>query len=375
MSRIHATFSVAMFLAFGFFLSSAEGAEPQVMTVTGSINASQLGVTLPHEHVLVDFIGADLVDPSRYDQNAAYAVILPYLQQAKTLGVKSFFECTPNYLARDVVLLERLAVATDLNIVTNTGYYGAGANNKFLPSHAFTDTVDELAARWIDEHDNGIEGTGIRPGFIKISVSSGPLSTVHEKLIRAAARAHLATGLTIASHTTDGEAARAQMAILQSEGVDGSAFIWVHAQNESDTLDHRFMALKGAWIEFDNINTNTITSNVQFVQMMKDSGILDHVLLSHDAGWYDVGGVGGASFRGYDTLFTAFIPALQAAGFTTQEIEQLTVDNPRAAFAIGVRVPAPLFLVPGLSVGGVVALITLITAYVVRRIGKKRRSF
>ena len=57
------------------------------------------------------------------------------------------------------------------------------------------------------------------------------------------------------------------------------------------------------------------------------------MLVSHDAGWYRVGEPGGGQFRPYDTLFTAFVPALKASGFADAEIRQLLVDNPRRALS------------------------------------------
>lgn len=70
---------------------------------------------------------------------------------------------------------------------------------------------------------------------------------------------------------------------------------------------------------------------------MKRNGYLKQVLLSHDAGWYHVGEPKGGMFRPYDTLFTDFLPALQAAGFTDAEVKQLSIDNPREAFTVRVR--------------------------------------
>ena len=64
---------------------------------------------------------------------------------------------------------------------------------------------------------------------------------------------------------------------------------------------------------------------------MKSQQLLDRVLLSHDAGWYHVGEPGGGSFRKYDTLFTAFLPALKAGGFSDGEVRRLLVENPRRA--------------------------------------------
>lgn len=104
------------------------------------------------------------------------------------------------------MLLKRLSEASDIHILSNTGYYGA-AQDKHLPPHAFTETAEQLAARWIREHERGIDGTSIKPAFIKIGVDEAPLSAVDSKLVRAAGLAHRQTGLPIASHTGSGAVA------------------------------------------------------------------------------------------------------------------------------------------------------------------------
>ena len=59
-----------------------------VETVRGPVPAGELGRVLPHEHVLVDFVGADQVSPSRYDGDRVFATVLPHLKQARrTLGL------------------------------------------------------------------------------------------------------------------------------------------------------------------------------------------------------------------------------------------------------------------------------------------------
>ena len=78
----------------------------------------------------------------------------------------------------------------------------------------------------------------------------------------------------------------------------------------------------------------SVTRHVELVRLMKAQGLLGRVLLSHDAGWYRVGEPGGGTLRPYDTLFTAFIPALKAAGVSDAEIGQLTVANPRRALLL-----------------------------------------
>ena len=66
---------------------------------------------------------------------------------------------------------------------------------------------------------------------------------------------------------------------------------------------------------------------------MKTQGLLERVLVSHDAGWYRVGEPGGGRFRPFDTLFTSFLPALKASGFGEADVDQLIFPNPHTALA------------------------------------------
>jgi phosphotriesterase-related protein len=323
---------LAALAAGGALRGGSVAAATAVQTANGPVDADRLGLTLMHEHVLVDFIGAEQVSPSRYDADEVFRIVLPHLQRVRALGCVSFVECTPAYLGRDARLLKRLAEASGLNILTNTGYYG-GAKDKHLPRHAFTESAEQLAARWRAEFDKGIDGTGIRPAFMKIGVDEAPLSDVDAKLVRASAMVSKATGRPVASHTSTGAAALAEIEILERAGVPPGAFIWVHAHNERDTTFHARAARAGAWVEFDGIAEASVARHVDLVRRMKAEGLLGRVLVSQDAGWYHVGEPGGGAFRPFDTLFTTFVPALGEAGLSKDEIRQLLVDNPRRALA------------------------------------------
>jgi phosphotriesterase-related protein len=307
-----------------------------IMTVNGPIPVEKMGVSLVHEHILVDFIGADSITDKRWDKSKAADRSLPFLKQIKELGCQTFIECTPAYLGRDPLLLKFLSDSSGLNILTNTGYYGA-VNNKYLPQSAFNETADQLAARWILEWDNGIDDTGIKPGFIKIGVDKGSLTDLHKKLVVAAARTHFKTGLTIASHTGPAIPAFEQLDILQNEGVAPEAFIWVHAQSEKDLSNHVRAAKMGAWIGLDGLNENNLEDYVRMIKNLKENNLLNKVLLSHDAGWYDPEKENGGEYRGYTTLFEKLVPLLRKENFSEKEINQLLVINPSMAFKIGIH--------------------------------------
>jgi predicted metal-dependent phosphotriesterase family hydrolase len=307
-----------------------------IMTVNGSIPADKIGFTLSHEHILVDFIGADSITPSRYNVNEVYKKVLPFLKKAGEQGCSTIMECTPDYLGRNPVMLQQLSKASGLHIVTNAGYYGA-AKEKFLPEHAYTESAQQLAERWIKEFNSGIADTGIKPGFIKTGVDSYPLSAVQQKLIQDAALTHLATGLTIGVHTGNGAAAMEELRILKGAGVSAAAWMWIHAQNESDHTIHIRVAKSGGWVSFDGLSNENIADYVAYVKEMKAADVLHKTLISHDAGWYNVGEPNGGNYRSYETVFTLLIPALLKEGFSDKEIKQIFISNPTQAFAIKVK--------------------------------------
>ena len=306
----------------------------QIVTVGGVIQTRALGLTLIHEHVLVDFIGADKISFDRWEHESVIQKVLPYLFQAKERGITSIVECTPAYLGRDVNLLQKLSEKSGLRIITNTGFYGA-SDNKFLPQIAKTETARQLADRWINEFRYGIDGTTIKPGFIKIGVNPGPLSDLHKKLVTAAALTHLATGLTICSHTGPAATAREELKILENLGVHPRAFVWVHASGSEE----EFLQLgkMGCWISLDGIHENNLDKNAATISLLTSRGFMDQILISHDAGWYRPGEPDGGSFKSFTTISDKFLPFLMHRGFSRKEINQLMVNNPAQMLAIRIR--------------------------------------
>jgi predicted metal-dependent phosphotriesterase family hydrolase len=301
-----------------------------IMTVRGPVPAAEWGPVLPHEHVMCDFIGAAETGRHRYRPDEVCAVMRPYLRAARERGITGFVDCTPAYIGRDPVLLRRLAEDVDLHVVTNTGFY----KEPYLPPSAFTESADQLADGWVREYEEGIEGTGIRPGFIKIAVNPGPLIEVQQKIVRAAARAHRRTGLSIASHTAHGGAALEELDLITAEGIDPTRFIVVHTDAEPDRAFHLAIYDRGAWVEYDGIGGRPVEEHVELITWFLRERGPDRLLLSHDAGWYWVGEPNGGTQRDFNTLTDALLPALRARGISDDTLHQLRVLNPARAFAI-----------------------------------------
>ena len=310
--------------------------ELRINTVNSSIKASEMGKTLIHEHILVDFIGADKTGFHRWNRTDVIQKVTPYLKELKKIGVNTLFECTPAYLGRDVVLLKMLSERSGIKIISNTGLYGA-VDNKYIPAYAFEISADSLASMWVEEFENGIEGSDIKPGFIKISVDTmSVLSEIDEKIVKAAILTHKKTGLTIVAHTTADDPAFAQLDLLSQMGISPSAWVWTHA-GECSSEGRLKAAKQGAWISIDNINAEELDENLRILKELKSAGYLKQTLISHDAGWYDPDEIDGGEFRGFTDIFTHLIPALLENEFSQEDINQLLIENPQKAYSINIK--------------------------------------
>ena len=325
------------FLVWGdLFISCKSRQEPfLIQTVSGAVSYPDTLTWLSHEHILVDFTGADSLDPNSWIHDSVMIKTMPFLQELKQYQVGIFVDATPAYLGRDVRLLEKISQKTGLQIITNTGFYGA-VHNKYIPGFAFAMEPEALAEIWIRESTHGIEGTQVKPGFIKIGIDATEvLHPMQQKLVKAAALSHLKTGLTIASHTGEARGLWPQLNTLKETGVSARAFIWVHAQNEKEDQNYLRAATTGCWISLDGLGWD-LQNHVNKLIFAREQGILDHILISHDAGWYDPQKT-DQSIRPYTAIFLELIPALKSKGFSEEDFDLLLKKNPTRAFGISVK--------------------------------------
>lgn len=305
------------------------------MTVNGPLLVEEMGKTLPHEHILVDFVGWKEATKRRYLENNAYNAVLPRLLEIQQLGCGTFVDCTPAYLGRDPILLKRLSDMTRIHIITNTGIYAA-RNFQHVPDFVYNESAAQIAQRWTDEFRYGIDYIrSIRPGFIKLGNNSGTLSEVEIKLMRAACITSRVTRLPIAIHTGTGTI-RDQISIIRDGGVPLTSFIWTHCQNEGDIDLFTEAATQGVWLSLDGLNLRSADQYITWLQELKKRGLLHKVLLSQDSGWYDPGKPNGGVINSYAYLFSLFIPKMRENGFNGSDVKQITEINPQNAFSLGI---------------------------------------
>lgn len=304
----------------------------EVMTVSGPVDASTLGVTLPHEHVYLNLMQEYKKEGVLNDE----ALALRELQQFVDAGGRTFVDVTSVELDRDPEALRRAAEATGLNLVMGCGHYrDPYIDRDYLDRRG----VDGLAADLVAEIRDGYLDTGIRPGIIgEVGSNRKWISSAEERALRVAARASVATGLTVMTHAARWPLGIPQLDILEEAGVDPRTVVVGHCDMVPSMEYHETIAGRGAFVEFDTIrgeNEYVTNLRVDWVMNLVRKGFLEQILLSHDVCLTTIYTAFGG--QGYAFLFRDFLPRLRAAGLDEGEIETLIVRNPARMLTASAR--------------------------------------
>lgn len=319
-----------------------------VQTVLGPIDASELGFTLPHEHIQVSSAGFLQSWPEYFggrEQLVNKAV--EKLKEAKAEGVDTVVDVTPADIGRDVRLLEEVSRKSGVHIITSTGHW-------LVPSLSMQSrTAEELTRFFMLEIERGIDGTGIKPGVIKVATDQPGLNPFLENTLRAAARAGIASGLPIMAHThSEGRIGEQQAAIFEEEGLSPDRVCLSHSDDIDDVEYLAGLAKRGYVLGMDHLTWGTELAvasgimgslpwqkRVENIKALIDAGYVEKLFISND--WYfdismtPTGFMAGKEQTNPDgILFSSrkVIPHLKELGVTDQQIKTITVENPKRFF-------------------------------------------
>jgi phosphotriesterase-related protein len=341
----------------------------QAQTVLGPIAAEAMGVTLPHEHLFIDFevmfrepatgserglarqpvslanlgwvrqhFSSNLDNLQLLDEKVARDEALLF----KHAGGQTFVDPTNRGLARDPLALARVARATGLNIIMGSGYYVAAAH----PPDMDTRTVDDIAREIVTDLTVGVGDSGVRAGFIGEIGTTWPWAENEKKVARAAVAAQRDTGAALMIHP--GRHERLPLDIvdfLGREGADLGRTVMCHIERTiADPAVLLELAATGVYLEYDlfGLETSYYPYNPAFdmpndgermrqILFLIERGHLAQVLMSHDIAYKHCLTKWGGF--GYHHLLVNVIPRLRAKGADDKTIQTLLVDNPRSAFA------------------------------------------
>ncbi len=337
-----------------------------VQTVTGPVEADALGVTLPHEHLLIDLRnqyaggrpGGDApltAENVHLVRNDPYAVRDNLLLDSVDLAVeealhfqraggRTIVDCTSRGIGRRPAALLDIARRTGLNVIAGCGYYTQDTHPADLaewpPEHIADEMVRELT--------DGIGETGVRAGVIGEIGTGSPIHPGEPKVLQAAAMAWRQAPVAVYVHTFlwGGEGLRAARVLIEG-GVDPARIVICHGDVELDLAYLRRLCELGVCVEFDNFGKEfepepveggfaagafaTDAERVRAILELLEAGHERRLLLTNDiclkAMLHAYGG------RGYDHVLTGVVPALRAAGVAQATIDAFLIDNPRRLLA------------------------------------------
>ncbi|MFY9337277.1 MAG: phosphotriesterase-related protein [Mycobacterium sp.] len=325
---------------------TASGTE--VDTVGGPVATADLGVTLMHEHVFV--LSPEIIAnyPEGWgDEQAREDAAVEKLNALKAIGVDTIVDPTVIGLGRYIPRIQRIAERTALRIIVATGLYTYNDVPLYFhftgPGTAISgpEAMVEMFVRDITE---GIAGTGVRAAILKCATDEPGVTAGVERVLRAVAQAHRATGVPITTHThAHSRRGLDQQRIFTQEGVDLNRVVIGHSGDSSDVDYLEELIAAGSYLGMDRFGLDNILGfedRVNIVARMCERGHADRMVLAHDASCY-IDWLPEAALPvvlpnwHYLHIHNDVLPALRKRGVTEEQITTMLVDNPRAIFTHG----------------------------------------
>ena len=304
-----------------------------VNSVAGPLDTADLGFTLMHEHILVDSPGVE-ANFHVWDRQHEIENAVAKLKDVMARGVSTLVDLTPGDW-RDIPFVQEVVRRTGMQVIVATGIYYD------VPRYFQGRTADHAAELFVRDIQEGIADTGVKAAIIKCATDEAGIDEQVGKMLRAAAKAHRATGVPISTHThAASQVGLKQQDIFQEEGVDLSRAIIGHSGDSEDIDYLKRLMDRGSYIGMDRFGLDMFLptdKRVATIAKLCQMGYVEKMVLSHDANcyfdWYDVSFIRQAAPNWhFNYIPDEVIPALRQAGVSEEHIRTMTIDNPRRIF-------------------------------------------
>lgn len=309
-----------------------------INSVSGSLDTADLGFTLMHEHIMVQSPGVKENFPV-FDREAELAKAVQKLKEVQERGVKTLIDLTVGDW-RDIPFVKDAVAQSGMQVIVATGLYWEVPAHFNARSGRPIEYIADLFARDITD---GIMDTGVKAGIIKCATDEPGVTQDVERVLRAAAKAHRATGVPISTHThAASQVGLKQQDIFESEGADLSRCVIGHSGDSEDTDYLKKLCDRGSYIGMDRFGIDIFLptdKRVATIKKMCDMGYANKMVLSHDAScyfdWADPNLLASVMPRWhFNYIPDEILPALREAGVSEEDITTMTVDNPRRIFEV-----------------------------------------
>ncbi len=315
-----------------------EGTSPSVNTVLGPVDARQLGVTLLSESLLYVLPGAEYAYDIKIDRAEIFDTLAAKLGAFKAAGGRTIVDATGMFQGRDLRLYEALSQATGIHIVASTGQ---GPENMlggyFLTPQTNPPTpwpAQKFAEMFGREVNEGMVVPRLErrapAGMICTAVSAGGMTPTDQSLVRGAARAGAAYGAPVMIRSGHDAPVELQLAIEETLRPER---IVMGGMDRRDAVAKDWpaaIAKAGARIGIDHIGSTDPfylddSERVALVVRLIEAGYADRIILSSSATGMAFGEPGND--LPYSHVLTRFVPMLEAAGVSREQIDQMLITN------------------------------------------------
>ena len=339
-------------------------------TVLGPVSPEKLGITIMHEHLLVDLecyfelpdeasarswvdapvtmdrLGSIMANWSHNRDTGRLWDVEVAIEEASLYrhrGGISLVDATSLGIGRDPRALARISRATGLNIIMGGSYYVPVSH----PADMDDRSEDQLTTGIVRDVTVGVGDTGIRSGLIGEVGNFHPLTANEIKVLRASARAQVETGAPIMIHPGLNDwSPHTILEVLVGAGADPGNVIFAHLGMAIwDMGAMTELAQSGCFLEFDHLGAyedssirymgrynEFAASDVQEmdkIEFLVQAGFASQVVISHDANFkHQLTRYGG---KGIGHILDSIVPRLRRRGFDQALIDAMLVDNPRRA--------------------------------------------
>ncbi len=300
-----------------------------IQTVKGPIPASDLGVTMAHEHLSVDLAGV------RSDSDSVFThspLVLGEMNDLRNAGVDSVIEVSCLGMGRNVFALRHIADETGLNVVCSTGFY----LESYHPAWIADASIKKIEDTFEREFADGIDGSDVKPGVIgEIAGEKNEITLGEQKVMIAAAHVASRVGCAVTTHCQLGQMALEQAALLTGEGLAPEKVVLGHMDLANDLEYYKRVLDLGVNIGFDTCGKDCYLSDdvrADNLARLVELGYERQIVLSADVSRQSYMAAKGGN--GYVAVMKRVVPMLRERGVTESSIQTMLIANPARIFDI-----------------------------------------
>ncbi|MEX2080323.1 MAG: phosphotriesterase-related protein [Dehalococcoidia bacterium] len=305
-----------------------------IQSATGPLDTADMGFTLMHEHVLVLWPPMYQQYPEMFEREKLMTQAVAKLKRAKEAGVTTMVDLTPIDLGRDPGFIRDAAAKSGMQIIVATGLYYQ------IPFYFHHRPDEDMVNLFVRDITEGIGQTGVRANVIKCATEP-EMHPTNERVLRASARAHRATGVPICTHTFPANRTGLdQQRVFKEEGVDLGRTVIGHSDDSTDITYLEQIIEAGSYCGMDRIGLpapNTSEQRADMIAALVEKGYASRITLSHDSSCHIdmapeplVEAI--SNTWNYTHIPLDVVPMLMQRGVSEAAIHQMTVANPRALF-------------------------------------------